>query len=255
MGSLYPPIGYPTLARLDNAQVAFLKREIHVAIDDRAVFDAPAYCYPASPGTVRFGLNSLLPDSTAAKFSGRILAVSRAPIVPLAGSPHGLPPYGALRLVLRFPPHQAGRCEPLVVTGIPQAGDFIYVRYIDDRHVSFGLDHWGGKGGECNALPVDFSVAHTVEISMGSLFPAFGHPLLSGLPPATRARLKDEVQILLDGAIVFAADRGTYESPGYDVTVGRNAIGGSVCDYAFTGTIERTERLGLPSAPSKQPDQ
>ncbi len=249
-GSLYPPIGYPSLAGFDRAQVAFLKRDVHVVIDGHPIFDAPSYCYPAPPGSVRFGQNSILPGYTEGKFSGRILAVRRAPITPLPGSAESRRDFGALRLLLRFPAHKAGQCEPLVVTGVPEAGDFIYVRYLDDRHVSFGLDHWGGLGGESAPQALDLSRSHTVEVSMGSLYPPVRHSLLAQLPPARREQLKQQVRILVDGSAVFSADRGTYEASSSDVIIGRNAIGGSVCDYAFTGTIEKVERLDLPYAAS-----
>lgn len=243
LGALDPPLGYPTLARFSEAQVAYLKRNLQVNLDGRTVFAAVACCYPASPRSVRFGENRLLPDYSADRFSGRILSIRRLAIV--APDEAHLPPpaYGAVRLILRLPRGESGRCEPLVVSGLPQAGDFLFVRYLDGHHLSLGLDHWGGRGVETPPLAVDYSVEHTVEISMGSLYPPAQHRLLAALTPADRDRLKHQVTCTWDGKPVLAIDRETYDSSPYDVTIGLNAIGGSTCDYAFTGRVVSAARL------------
>jgi hypothetical protein len=252
-GSLYPPVGYPTLAQLSEAQIAALKRNLHIAIDGRPVFDAVAYCDPAQAESVRVGENPFLTGYGSDRFSGRILAERRMPITAPADSQLPSASYGAVRLVLRFPSDKVSHYEPLVVTGVPQAGDFIYVHYLDRRHISLGLDHWGGSGAETPSLPIDFAVPHVVEISMGSLFPLAEHQLLSGLALQERDRLKQEVRVALDGKQVLLVDRATFESSSYTTTIGINAIGGSVCDYAFTGTIASADRLPLPEAPPSAP--
>jgi len=246
MGSLYPSDGSPALASMGNAEVSRLKRMLRIDLDGRTVFEIPAHFFPSKPREVRVGSTSLLRNYAAAEFTGRIRASGRLPIKPEALAQPPGPEYGAFRLVVRFPNHKPGGTEPLLVSGVQGAGDFIYVHYVDHNQISLGLDHWGTKGLRTTWLPVDFAVNHTVEIQVGSLFPPPDHVLLAGRDSAQVEELKKRVRVLLDGEVVLDAIQPTYESSPYDVLVGRNAIGGSTCSYQFSGEIISAERQPLP---------
>ena len=47
------------------------------------------------------------------------------------------------RLSVRFPSGHPGVSEPLVSTGIPGAGDLLFVTYVGSDHVQFGHDNMG----------------------------------------------------------------------------------------------------------------
>ncbi len=237
MGSLYPPNGHPLWGALSDDQIGFLERNLRVELDGRTVLNAPAHFHPASPGEVRLGQNPFLAGYSSSAFSGKITSSVRLPIAAPPASSFSNAAYGPVRIRLLLPASPAADVrEPLLVSGVPRAGDIVYVRYLRGGRIRLGIDHWGSPGQETGAISVASDAEHTIEIGMGALLPKE-----AGGPQAQRLR------ILLDGAVVLDAGQDTYDSSPYDVTVGTNAIGGSTCGYAFTGRILSVERV--PRAP------
>jgi hypothetical protein len=145
--------------------------------------------------------------------------------------------YGAIEMSVQFPPNMLGRSDPLVVTGITGAGDFVYIKYVDLGHVIIGYDHWGVGGASCVSEPIEVSYndVHRIAISMDSLY-----------PPEVRSHMPGTLRVSLDGDDVLEAPRHCYPSRAEDITVGRNDIGGSTCGQEFTGRILSVERFALP---------
>lgn len=229
LGSLYPPVSHPAMAEYGEAQLATIKRRLVVRLDGQSVLDVPAFIHPGSNGRFKAGAAPFLRAYSDPSFRGRILAVRRLPF-PTPAVTKSAPVYGAARLELLFPIGGADRTEPLVVTGIPQAGNLLSVSYQRDRSVRFNFDHWGHRGVSTDWLPIDFAAVHTLEISFSSLF-----------PPDSR-QWRDKLQIILDGRKVLDVAQPAYESSPYDVVFGRNVIGSSTASYAFTGRILRLSR-------------
>lgn len=246
LGSLYPQVGHPLLRRLSAPQVSFLKRRIRIVLDDQLVLDAPAHFHPSSPNHIRIGETSFLQGYSNARFTGRILATRRPGITTPATIPAPDPVYGPVRMKVRFPANKRKGAEPLLATGLQQAGDVVYVEYASEQRIRLGLDHWGHAGLRTEWLTVDPAVDHTLEIRMGSLYPPAHHVLWSALTPEEMTRLKRRVQMSLDERIVLEANYDAYESAPYDVTVGRNIIGASSCSSVFTGELREIVRLPLP---------
>jgi hypothetical protein len=235
MGSLYPPSGHPRWPSLSEPQVAFLRRNLRVELDDRLVMDLPVYFHPAAPGEVQVGKNRNLPGYSGESFTGTVVSSRRLPILAPAPSEFKEPSYGAVRMRLLLPVNpDTGAREPLVVTGVPRAGDIVYVEYLGGGSVRLGVDHWGGMGLETGPIPAAPGTEHTVEIAMGSLFPS-----------ADGSAAPEHLKLLFDGAVVADADHPSYDSSPYDVTIGVNAIGGSTCGYAFSGRILEARREPL----------
>ena len=248
LGSLYPADGHPAWGDLSDAQIALLRRRLVVRIDDRVVFEAPAYFRPNESGRVLIGHTDFLLAYAQGKFSGRLLSVTRGPLIPSAGLEEPKPAYGALRLQLAFPAGRAGITEPLVTTGIPQAGDVLHVTYRADGAVRFGFDHWGRPGLASDWIEHALDGQHSLELKSGALYPPEGHALLATLPVDQRRNLKDRVQLVFDGRVVLEGTLTAYGSSPYDVVVGRNSIGASTAVYAFTGKMLEVERVAWPSA-------
>jgi len=248
LGSLYPPDGHPALAGLSDAAIATLRRRLVVRIDGRIVFEAPAYFRSNSAGRVLIGRTDFLLAYAQEKFTGRILEATRGPLVPPAGLTDHAPAYGTLRLRLEFPPNRTGVTEPLVTTGIPQAGDVLHVTYRADGAVRLGFDHWGKPGLITEWIEHAAAGAHTLDLSTGALYPPEGHAALAALSPDERRALKERVHIVFDGRVVLDEAFATYDSSPYDVVPGRNPIGASSSVYGFTGRILESSRLPFPPA-------
>jgi hypothetical protein len=232
MGSLYPPDGHPSWMSLGEQEEAFLSRRLLVELDGRRVFDVQAHFESAPPERVSVGSAPILRGYSSLSFTGEILSVRRLPITPPPADAYSGAHYGAVLMRVRFPAQPAPNArEPLVTTGVPRAGDIVYVQYLSGGRVAFGIDHWGSAGFETGPLAVDAGVEHTVGISIGSLFPAAEHD-------ANRQRARVE----LDGLAVIDREQDTFDSSPYDTTIGTNAIGGSTCASAFTGQIVAVHR-------------
>jgi hypothetical protein len=158
--------------------------------------------------------------------------------------------YGALDLQVRLPPGQIGRSEPLVTTGVTGAANMIYITYVDHDHARIGFDYWGVGGFMGPVFALDYSKAHRLEISMGSLYPAASASSLRDLSRSAVDLLKRHVLAKVDGAIVLAGESECYESPPALVEVGRNGVGASTAGPAFTGQILKVRRVFAPGGPA-----
>ena len=242
MGSLYPPIGDPLLAAFSDAAIAGLKRTLRISLDGKVVYEVPAHFFPAKPRQVYFGRTPHLVGYSTETFTGSLTVISRPPITAQQSLAATAEPYGPVRMRLRFPRGTVGS-EPLLTTGLPQAGDFAYISYAGTGAFVIGYDHWGVPGRFSKTLFTDFSTEHVVEITMGSLYPPRGHVFWQNYSSDDVERLKRLVQIKLDGVVVLEHEQEAYESSPYDVRFGRNILGGSTCGSEFTGEILAAERL------------
>jgi hypothetical protein len=151
---------------------------------------------------------------------------------------------GPIRVRFELPRGETNRAQPVVVTGHPGAGTFVYLVYADPRHVRVGIDVWGRFGTESAPIPVDYFDRQELVVSTGALFPAH-HPKLAGLPPETQARLRRHVHITLNGVTAIDADLPADDFPtrAGEITIGENHIGGSHCEPRFTGRIFSADRM------------
>jgi hypothetical protein len=211
--------------------------------DDELLLDEPRAFHAAAPGEIYLGTNPFAASSAQPMFSGRILAVHSAEPELRSGHEADLPNC-PVSLLVTFPSNAAGRSEPLVVTGVTGAGDLVYVRYLDDRRIQFGFDHWGIGGIVGPPTELKSDDAHRIVIAIGSLYspPAARD---AGAAASGRNRL---VRVTLDGATVLAGESLCHRAPPSQLYVGENPIGGSTCGERFTGRLLLVER-GVESAP------
>lgn len=202
---------------------------------------ANRFQFSISPGTrTKSGPEYFgLPFSASAFESGSDSVVAFA-TPPLGVSSNTLP-FGKLRIRLRFP-ERWPQAEPIVSTGSNEAGDFIYVIYRDSEHIQLGFDHWFKGGPLTKPIAIDYSKVHTLEISMGSLFPPAEDVVFVGMSSDVVASLKGRVIVKLDGKTVIDAAGNCYDSSPEQVTVGRNDINGTSAGPLFSGKILSVER-------------
>jgi hypothetical protein len=184
-------------------------------------------------GPEYFGLPFALPAEQP-------VTVEFKPRPPAAAAPLA---FGRIKMRLRFPANRWPQSEPLVTTGDREAGDFIYVYYVDPGHIRIGYDHWFKGGPLSLPIPLDFTREHQLEISLGSLFPSREDVVFAHASAAGVASVKDRVTVTLDGQPVISTTAESYETGPDTVTVGRNAIHGTLCGPEFTGEILSIERV------------
>jgi hypothetical protein len=222
MDSLYAPGG---------ASRPFSGR-VRVLLDGTAVLEGSADCFPSAPYEIRIGANALGGSVSDPAFTGRLISVERR-------QPDQLPSaalwkgWGAVAMDTIFPSGLNGAAEPLVETGVAGAADLLFVRYVDEHHVRFGVDHWGTGGAQSDPVEVDFSAAHRLEFSLDALQPP-------GAAPTHRVRVR------LDGADAWEAEVPNYPTRPGQIHLGLNTVGASSCRPSYTGeilTLARPARL------------
>jgi len=222
MGSLYPPIGHPAFAAFTSDDVTIATRTVRVEIDGQVALNDVALCHSANANEVRLGADSYGLLDTPGDFRGSILGTQRLPLS-VADLREVPPLFGQLSLLVRLPKDRVGESEPLVTTGEPAAGDFVFLTYLPGNRIQLGYDHWGHSLIRSEPIPLDFGVPHRISISMGSL--------------NQRGSSKVGLAVTLDDLPVLSSTLNPYASSAYEVAIGRNPIGGSSCGYMFTGQI------------------
>jgi len=149
---------------------------------------------------------------------------------------------GPIGMEVVFPRDSWLGSQPLLVTGRPFAGAFVYVRYEDPRHIRFGFDVWSRFGRVSEPIETDYYAVHRIEISTGALFPS-GNSAVERLSKADRDFLRKRLRVVFDGRVVFDESFDQYETRLSDITVGVNRIGGSNAGLRFTGEILDLRRL------------
>lgn len=240
MGTLYPPDASPCYDGLTLAQVRDLRRTVRIKLDGDVVFAATADCYDASSGQVYLGTNPLWPSAESGRFSGTIRLTDRPPVDLAALRARARTETGPIAFQVEFPRDQPGYVDPLVATGVTRRADILFVRYLDDRHIRFGLDHWNGPQLLSPVVAVDYGRSHELGVYMGSLY-----------PPAANvpAYLRSLLMIRLDGRMVWATRAVFHPAAPQTVDVGRNELGASTCRVSFKGNLFDVHRLKPPGPP------
>jgi len=202
-----------------------------VTLNGQIVLNRDQTFYPADPKSVVFGLNTLVTGIVGPAFGGRIEALKGRGVEVLP-APVLVGQFGAVDMTVQFPGSAYGAAEPLVVTGIGGAGDFVYVRYLAENKVLFGFDHWGIGGLLGKAIAVDIRRPYRLRISIGALY----------RPGDDVGKWRTRVWVQLDDIVVLDGIYACHPTTRSQIRVGENAIGGSTCGARFSGKILKLER-------------
>jgi hypothetical protein len=227
-------MGSMASATVSGAQASPAPDRLVVIFDGRVLFDINQVFYPGTPESAIVGFNAYGSTGAGREFTGRLAGIRQvgADALPqrlTSGS------YGAVEMSVDFPYSVLGTQEPLVVTGVTGAGDFVYVRYADANHIIFGFDHWGIGGILGKPVEVDYGQTHRLAVTFQALY-----------APGSVLHNSDRVRVLLDGKPVLEGRFACHPSTVEQVKIGTNTIGGSTCGPDFTGRILSVERFPEP---------
>lgn len=172
-----------------------------------------------------------------------VLAAAAIAVALRAAREATLAEIGPLRVTFLVPFHRQGHTEPIVATGKTGAGTTVYLRYLEGNRVRIGADIWGGAW-ETEPIALNYFQQQNLVLDASGLYPA-DNPRLAALPPNERARLRGEFRLELNGRTVLKLARFAYDGTASEVVVGRNAIGSSVAEAAFSGEILNVRRLPI----------
>lgn len=237
LGSLYPPKEHPFFRGWPGRLVERVRHRVSVVFDGRPVLDSGSRFYRTHPWDLYLGCNPY-GWATVPRFSGTISQVERLG-PPGVSQLEALPGRGPVRMQVRLPGFRAYHSEPLVSTGVPGAGDLVYVVYTGPNQIRFAHDHWGAGAVESPTATYDPTVPHRIEIDMASLHPLSGPGPHVGL-----------LALRFDGRLLLCQDRPFHASSPADVVFGFNATDSTAAVSIFSGQISRVDRI--PSALSPE---
>lgn len=150
-----------------------------------------------------------------------------------------------VRLAITFPEAPAAPAEPIVVTGRPNAGDFLGVRFLSRGIVQFQYDSWSYGGPFSEPVAIYPGTRYEMEVRMPSFVIA-----RNVFRPARSA---DTHSFLLrfEGRDVLRQNVHSYPTDLADIYYGSNPIGGTTCSSKFSGTVDV---LPAQSSDSSSPD-
>jgi hypothetical protein len=247
-GGLFPIESDPLMQALPPAAADSLRRWVRLSWNGEPALTMPLPLPAANPGAVQIGTQEGFPD-LAPQFTGTVLGQQRS--WPTAASIDPAPPvvstaqFGPVAATVTFPLDRVGRSEPLITTGVPGAGNFIFVRYLAPDSIQFGYDHWGVSGAIGEPIQITPGKSYQLTFTLGSLYPPEGDFWFAPQTGELDRLAKNQVVVRLDGVPVFVVDSPAHESPPGCVTIGENRIGGSSAGTAFSGQLENVRRLPL----------
>lgn len=138
-----------------------------------------------------------------------------------------------LELRLSLPRADAGRSQPIIVTGQTSAGTLLYVRYTGPETVVFGYDSWAVGGPESPEIRIRPGVIEDFTVAMPAL----------GAPPRVDRKARGPLRVDFAGRTVLAGDVHYHGREPHEIHFGENPIGGTITNAAFRGRI--TTRAGV----------
>jgi hypothetical protein len=251
-GALMPPQG--STAYLGAEELLLLRSLAEVAFNGHPVIFELQKPHPSIASQVEIGANLLGRATCGPRFNGEIVALRIAkPLEALcegAVDPRlaregwdGYP--GPLRMRIVVPRARPGFGQPIVTTGFPGGGDFIFMSYEPDGKVRINQDHWGSPLAQSEPIVLEPGSEHEFSVSFGALYPPEDAPLYRRHPELLG--LRSRVIVSIDGRTVLSAVQLSHPTPPGRIIVGANFIGGSYAASLFTGSI--TELAHAPLEP------
>lgn len=235
LGAFLPPDTHPWFADANPTEARLASRLVKLELDGQVALQVYRRFTETTGGRVRVGPKSL-GDDAHPRFAGEMIETRRVPIglrdLQLASVAGSFPESGGtFALKLKLPARREKRSEPLVVTGATGQGDMFGLEYLDESHVRFVFDHWGSALLLSKPLPID-AAPHDLIVKM---------PWLAA-PAGGRVEQRGELQVVLDGGVVWSQPTMGYLADPEEIAVGENPIGGSNLGLHFSGEVIAVRR-------------
>ena len=213
---------------LDGRPVLFLWKEAFASPTDHVGVGSSSPTGAVDPEPFQGTLESVRPEP-----AGRLLEVSG--LDPRLERPGWDGYTGPLRLRVVFPEVSGGVGQPLLTSGVPGAGDFLFLKCDSAGSARIVQDHWGAPLVASDPFPVEPGSVHELEVSLGMLMPPAGASLYREHPELLV--LRERTLVRLDGRVILSAAQACHPTPSSRILLGTNFIGGSSTQSIFDGTV------------------
>jgi len=226
MGSLYPPEAHPYYKGMPAGLARQRQRTIRVTLNGKVGLYRSAELFDGVALRPDIGTSGRRPAFKQA-FSGRIL---KSGVVAAAAPAAKENEYGAIEVTAMLPVFSGRRSEPLVSSGETGKGNLVFIKYLDERTVVLGYDHWGAGAYESEPVRLEPGVEVKFTVDYGSLHEP-------GTGPHERIVIRVNDQVVLDKSA------GYHPCEPDTVVVGANLIGASSSTPAFSGNLIGQRRV------------
>ncbi len=245
LGSLLPHESHPSFDSWRESARKTAAREAVLILNGQLVYKSALFYSDAARARWSLGENQIAAGVSAARFTGSVRAerIDFRQLLPeqyaaLISPVQAEVSHGAWRLRLRLPENPPpGRYDPLLVSGVTGAGDFVYLFYPERNKIAFGHDCWGYGGSASESVVAEWGGEHTIEVD---------HSGLRGRADFTPGRAstgRPYLRVILNGQVVMETEDKTYDAAPDTVVIGENRLGGSTTAPVFSGEIKSAERL------------
>jgi hypothetical protein len=160
----------------------------------------------------------------------------------------GAPKPGGADMKIRFSRPATARVVALMTTGLPDAFDALRCIVFPSGHVKFEIYHSGFGGPGTGLIPIDWDRTYSLEVFMGSLFPAANDPFFKAWPGDEVTAVKSLGWLSLDGKVVINRRMQFHESSPWPVYGDRaNDAENGVSVQSVESGVEVPKALRVPA--------
>jgi hypothetical protein len=239
----------------DSPELLRLRTLVEVAVDGRPVLVTWQDPHPASAGQTLVGIDNAPDDgSIRSRFQGEIESLMIAQPADAfeqgrVGSRLARPGWdgysGPLAMRLSAMDARPGPGRPIITSGYPGGGDFVFLDFDPSGMATIVQDHWGSPLVRSRPFQMSPGTEHTLIVSYGALFPPQESGLYRKIPDLLE--LRGRIVVLVDGRRVLSEVEPSHPSPSDRIILGANLIGGSSTGPVFNGIIADVEPAPIES--------
>lgn len=148
----------------------------------------------------------------------------------------GRPP-GPVKFTVVFANQEKAVIEPLLVAGLSEYIDSLYVVQYPDKRIELGLDHHAHGGPRSESIPIEPGRSYEIEVDLGAFYPPRVHPYFLKYDNISTDLVKNVARIKIDGRIVIDERMRSYDAPPWSLQFGLDRT--RIKSKAFSGKISQ----------------
>jgi hypothetical protein len=214
---------------------------MQIRVNGEEVMTRRRHVYAARPEEFYFGIDPFDLGLTNIGLDAEVLSIESAPRFDSKEIQVERRAEGPVRLLLQLPEIPGTSREPLLTTGVSGDGDLFFIEYLSAEEVRFGIEVWGYGLITSPPLRLRGGQSYTLDLSLGSLYPALGSAWWGNVSAFDPRHFKDRVLLRVNDALLWEADLPGVRDRNPLVTLSSNDLGFSECAYSFSGKIRLLE--------------
>ena len=147
--------------------------------------------------------------------------------------------HGPIEFYVSFSAQKKRVIEPLVIAGLSEYTDGVYVIQHPDKRIELIMDHHGYGGPRSKPFPIEIGRDYKFEVDLGAFYPPQHHQFFDSCDEYTADKIKTNVSIRVDGRKVLDRKIKAYDAPLGSISFGINNATNNPYMRYFSGVISR----------------